>query len=77
MTPGEKRDYNQIKESVEKLTGERGNNPAIRRSDLLPIASITLKSASAPGDVNALQADVKALHDALVRISNLFGTAGR
>lgn len=73
-------DLRRMRESVEQLTGERGKNPSIRRNDLKPIASFGLKSSqvsAAPtaAQYNALQDDVKAIYDTLVRLSNLYGTS--
>lgn len=78
------RDFDRIREKVEKLTGERGDAgrtlTAVRRSEFAPLASITLKSAqaaSAPtqAEYNALQTDVRNIFDALKKISNLLGNA--
>ena len=82
--PGRNNDYDQIrkefdrvKEKVEKLTGERGDTSkslsAVRRSDLKTLASVELKSTQVTtvtaADFNALQRDVAFLHDALKRIA--------
>lgn len=78
------RDFDRIKEKVEKLTGERGDSAktltAIRRSEFSPLASLSLKSAQAAAaptqaEYNALQTDVKNIFDALKKISNLLGNA--
>jgi hypothetical protein len=75
------KDLARLTQIVEELNGERGSNRVIRQNDLVPIAQYELKSAQLTGvsvsvsDYNALQKDVKALHDAMVRISNLYGTA--
>lgn len=78
------RDFDRIREKVEKLTGERGDVTkslsAIRRSEFSPLASLTMKSAQAAAaptqaEFNALQTDVKNIFDALKRISNLLGNA--
>lgn len=78
------RDFDRIKEKVEKFTGERGDATkslsAVRRSELATLASLTLQSsqvASAPtaAQYNALQKDVAAIFNALQRISNVLGTA--
>jgi hypothetical protein len=68
------KDLARLTQIVEELNGERGSNRVIRQNDLVPIAQLTGVSVSV-SDYNALQKDVKALHDAMVRISNLYGTA--
>lgn len=89
--PGKSNDFDQIqkefdrvKEKVEKLTGERGDSTrslaAVRRSDLRTLASVELQSgqvSAAPtqADFNALQRDVATLYAAIKRISNVLGTA--
>lgn len=79
-----KRDIDRIRESLETLTGERGDTKkpksAVRRSELAPLGSLTMKSAqvtAAPtqADFNNLQTDVKNIFDALKRISNVLGNA--
>lgn len=69
------REFRRMKSDVDRLTGRTGQDRALRQSDFLPIATIRLKSDSKPGDLNALQDDVKALHDAIIRVSNRFKTA--
>lgn len=78
------KDFQRIREKVEKFTGERGDvtKPlsAVRRQELRALASNTLKSAqvsAAPtqADFNALQADVALIFKALQRIANIDGTA--
>lgn len=78
------RDFDRIREKVEKLTGERGDTAktlsAVRRGELRALASLSLKSnqvtaSPTAADFNALQADVANLFDALSRISNLLGNA--
>ena len=78
------RDFQRLRESVEKLTGERGDAgkslSAVRRSELRALGSLSLQSAqvtAAPtqAQFNALQADVANIFDALKRISNILGTA--
>ena len=78
------RDFARARESLEKLTAERGEATfplsAIRRSELRALASLTLRSTQVTAsptqaEHNALQADVKDIFDALARISNLLGTA--
>lgn len=78
------REFDRIKEKVEKFTGERGDAAksltAIRRTELRALASLTLQSgqvSAAPtaAQHNALQKDVKNIFDALQRISNLLGNA--
>lgn len=79
-----KRDVVRMREKVEKLTGERGDIEkslsVIRRSELRPLASLTLMSTqvlAAPTmeEFNALQTDVANIFDALQRISNQLGNA--
>lgn len=78
------RDFDRIREKVEKLTGERGDAnktlSAVRRQELQALASLTLRStqvAAAPtqAEFNALQDDVKTIFDILARISNRLGNA--
>ena len=78
------RDFERIREKVEKLTGERGDASkslaAIRRSELRTLASIAMQSnqvttTPTAADFNALQADVASIFDALARISNVLGNA--
>lgn len=78
------REFERIKEKVEKMTGERGDGQrtlsSVRRGELQVLASQELSSqqiASSPtqADYNALQADVAKIFNALARISNLLGNA--
>ena len=78
------RDFDRIKEKVEKFTGERGDTAksltAIRRSELNTLVNQTLQSAqvsAAPtaAQFNALQKDVAAIFAALKKISNTLGNA--
>jgi len=78
------RDFDRIREKVEKLTGERGDTTktlsAVRRGELRVLASLNLNSVQVTAsptaaDFNALQSDVANLFDALSRISNLLGNA--
>ncbi len=78
------RDFDRIKEKVEKMTGERGGAKkplsTIRRVELSALASLSLKSAAvtaAPtqAEFNALQTDVSNIFEALQRISNSLGNA--
>ncbi len=78
------REISRVRESLEKLTGERGDSTkslsAVRRSELRALASISLKSAQVTAsptqaDFNALQADVATIFNALSRISNVLGNA--
>lgn len=78
------RELQRLRESVEKLTGERGGDnkslSAVRRSELRALASLDMKSAqvsAAPTQAqhNALQTDVRNIFDALQRVSNLLGNA--
>ena len=76
------KDFARIREKVEKLTGERGDNTkalsAVRRTELraiAPLQSAQVTAAPTMAQYNALQADVAAIHALLTRISNQFGTA--
>lgn len=78
------REFDRIKEKVEKFTGERGDNDksstAIRRGELRAFASMkmessTVSAAPTQDDFNALQKDVANIYSALQRISNILGTA--
>lgn len=78
------RDFERIKEKVEKFTGERGDKEktltAIRRGELRAFASMKMNSSqvtAAPtqADYNALQKDVANIVQALQKISNILGTA--
>ena len=76
------RDLARMRESLERLTGERGDQglSAVRRVELQALASIELRSSqvtAAPtqAEHNALQTDVKTIFEALKRVSNLLGTA--
>lgn len=78
------RDLEQVKRSVQELTGERGDakrtRSAIRRGELGPLARLKLQSkqlAAAPtvSDYNRLQRDIAAVFRALQRISNELGNA--
>lgn len=77
------KDFQRIREKVEKLTGERGDATrplsAVRRQELRALASLTLRSdqvtaAPTQADFNALQADVALIFKALQRIANIDGT---
>lgn len=78
------RDLQQLKETVERISGQRGDATksasAVRRSELRPLASLTMRSkqitaAPTQADYNALQADVGNIFRALQRISNILGNA--
>ena len=78
------RDLARMRETVEKLSGERGDslksNSAIRRAELRALASMSMRSkqvtaAPTAAEYNALQADVAAVYNALSRISNRLGNA--
>ena len=78
------REFDRIKEKVEKLTGERGDAAksltAIRRSELKALGSLELLSVQASSsptqaEYNALQRDVENIFDALKKISNTLGNA--
>lgn len=78
------RQFERLREQVELIVGERGSadkaRTAVRRGELRPLASLTMKSSqisAAPtqDDFNRLQADVAAIYAAFVLISNLLGNA--
>lgn len=78
------RDFDRIKEKVEKMTGERGDAKkplaTIRRVELSALASLSLKSGTVTttptaAQYNALQSDVANIFEALQRISNILGNA--
>ena len=77
-----RKEFDRVKEKVERLTGERGDDTrsaaAVRRSDLRTLASVELQSrqvSAAPtqADFNALQRDGATLCAAIRRISNVLG----
>jgi hypothetical protein len=76
-------DLARLREKLELLTGERGDatksKSAVRRGELLALASLKLQSAQVSAtptaaQYNALQADVAAIFAALQTISNIYGT---
>ena len=85
--PGRNNDFDQVrkefdpvKEKVEKLTGERGDAAkslsAIRRQDLRTLATVEMSSkqltvAPTQADFNDLQRDVAVIFDAIRRIANV------
>lgn len=78
------KDFDRIKEKVEKFTGERGDAnktlSAVRRGEFTALASMTMQSdqvSTTPtaAEFNALQADVKTIFEMLQRMSNARGTA--
>lgn len=78
------REFDRIKEKVEKMTGERGDAKkslsAVRRIELSALASLSLKSGTVTttptaAQYNALQTDVANIFEALQRISNILGNA--
>lgn len=84
MATQSERDLQQVRETVEKLSGQRGDASkslsAVRRSELRALASLSLKSSqvtAAPtqANFNALQADVSNIFKTLQRISNILGNA--
>lgn len=84
MATQAERDLSQMKETVEKLAGIRGDSTksqsAVRRSELRALASLSLASgqlSAAPtqADYNALQSDVNNIFKTLQRISNILGNA--
>lgn len=71
-----------IKETVEKLNGERGANRAVKQSDLKAAMSYGMKSPVTPTgvaatDYAALREDIAKLYELLTKISNLYGTAAK
>jgi hypothetical protein len=82
MTTQAERDAQKIREQVMVMTGERGDKrlSVLRRGELLalvnrPLLSSQVTAAPTMEQHNALQADVKALFDALDVLSNRLGTA--
>jgi uncharacterized protein YlxW (UPF0749 family) len=78
------KDFDRIREKVEKLTGERGDATktlsAVRRGEFTALAGMAMQStqiASSPtaAHYNALQADIATIFELLQRISNARGTA--
>lgn len=78
------KDFDRIREKVEKMTGERGDETkslsTIRRTELRALASLTLQSSQVSAsptqaEHNALQKDVANIFDALKRISNALNNA--
>jgi len=78
------KDFDRIREKVEKLTGERGDATkslsAIRRGELSALGSLTMLSSQigvtpTQADFNALQSDVATIFEALSLISNRLGNA--
>lgn len=78
------RQFERLREQVQVLTGERGDadksRTAVRRGELRALASLKMQSGPITGaptqaDYNRLQADVAAIHDAFVLISNILGNA--
>jgi hypothetical protein len=76
------RDFDRIREKVEKFTGERGDATkslsALRRGELAKLASLKLNSsqvAAAPtqAEFNALQKDVSLIFNILARLANTDG----
>ena len=78
------KDFDRIREKVEKFTGERGDATktlsAVRRGEFTALAGMVMQSnklSASPtmADYNALQADIATLFQLLQRISNANGTA--
>lgn len=78
-----RREFDRIREKVEKLTGERGDDTrsmaAVRRADLRTLATVEMQSSqvsAAPtqADFNALQRDVAVIFLAIKRLANVLGT---
>jgi hypothetical protein len=70
-------DFNRVKQKVEELYGERGQNSAVRRQELAAAATVKLKSAAIGfggevtiNDFNKLRADVENLYKLLAQIAN-------
>lgn len=77
-------EFQRVKEQVEELTARRGapRKPlsSVRRGELLglairPMRSEQVTASPTMADFNALQDDVRAIHDALAQISNALGNA--
>lgn len=78
------KDFERIREKVEKLTGERGDAnktlSAVRRGEFTALAGMAMQSTQigaspTADDYNALQSDIATLFALLQRISNANGTA--
>ncbi len=70
-------DFNRVKQKVEELYGERGQDSAVRRQELASAATVKLKSAAigfggevTMNDFNNLRADVENLYKLLAQIAN-------
>jgi hypothetical protein len=70
-------DFNRVKQKVEELYGERGQNSAVRRTELSPAPSAGMKTEAIArdGDVtyqefNRLRTDVENLYKLLSQIAN-------
>ena len=70
-------DFNRVKQKVEELYGERGQDSAVRRQELASAATVKLKSAAIGfggevtiNDFNNLRADVENLYKLLAQIAN-------
>lgn len=70
-------DFNRVKQKVEELYGERGQNSAVRRQELAAAATVKPQSAAigfggdvTVGDFNKLRADVENLYKLLAQIAN-------
>lgn len=68
-------DVLRAKQKLEELLGERGQNRAVRRADFKKIASVKLQSDAYGVSLETLAADMKAIHGALIDISNILGTS--
>lgn len=78
--------FMRLQEQVQIMTGERGgadkSRTFIRRGELRPLAGLStqmkskqITAAPTAADYNALQADVAAIYQAFVLISNTLGNA--
>jgi len=69
------KEFSRVKQSTEELTGERGENRAIRQSDLAGLKRAKLKTGGLFGvpttdeRVAALQTDVENLYKLLAKIA--------
>lgn len=70
-------DVGRMKQSLEELDGTRGNNPALRKSDLVEIAKVGMQSPTSGATIAELRADVQRLYDAIHKIANLYPSQKR
>lgn len=67
-------DIQRLRQDVDLLQGRRGNGRSVTQSDLAEISKITLQSKDT-ATLDAVRADIAAIYQALIRLSNIYGTA--